>query len=415
MESRSDPLKLTRAELFDRVWTTPVVRLAEEFGITNFLLASICRKHQIPTPGAGYWSRAAHGKGGARPELEGDRTALIDIGRVRTPGFKASSPKTRTQGAFERDPAAGSPNDLMAEEMRHPKAAKTVARLRSAKVKGRVRVAGSGCFTVLASTATADRVESVLGRLLRARDGRGWGVAAGPQGLALDVDGETISFELIETTDRVPHVLAEQERRAIEAYNARAEKARRTGAYVSTWDKPRIPEWDHLPNGKLSLVLEEKARWRGVRRTFSDRKTQTVESLVDCIVEALAAYAAETKRRRMEDEKARIRAQEEHLRREQQKRLAQIDERRVEFAERQISRLERLTSLTALIDHLGSGDLPADVKLFRSWLHRRQEALRSELTPTAIENRLAVTRLMHEDAVVSSWIDVETGGYRSPT
>jgi len=229
------------------------------------------------------------------------------------------------------------------------------------------------------------------------------------------VDGETISFELIEATNRVPHVLTEKERRAIEAYDARAEKARRTGAYVSTWDKPRIPEWDYLPNGKLSLVLEEKARWRGVRRTFSDRKTQRVETLIDCIVEALSGYAAESKRRRVEDEKARIRAEEEHQRREVQKRLAQIDERRVEFAERQVARLERLSRWTRLVDHLGDGELPAETDRFRAWLRGHVEVLRTDLTADALERRLAATRLMHEDAVIHSWIDVETGGYRSAT
>lgn len=413
MENRFGPLQLTRAELFDRVWTTPVIRLAEEFGITNFVLAGICRKHQIPTPGAGYWSRVAHGKGGARPELGGDRTALIDIGRIRTPGFRSSRPKSRTAGTIERNAAAGSSPDPTTHEMPHPKAAKTVARLRSAKAEDRVRVAGPGCFSVLASPATADRVECVLSRLLSATDHRGWVVTAGPQGLGLNVDGEPISFELIEATDRVPHVLTEKERRAIEAYDARAEKARRTGAYVSTWDKPRIPEWDYLPNGKLSLVLEEKARWRGVRRTFSDRKTQRVETLIDCIVEALSGYAAEAKRRRVEDEKARIRAEEEHQRREVQKRLAQIDERRVEFAERQVARLERLSRWTRLVDHLGDGELPAETDRFRAWLRGHVGVLRADLTPEALEGRLAATRLMHDDAVTSSWIDVETGAYRT--
>ena len=92
MENPSDPLRLTRSELYERAWSTPVIRLAEEFGITNFLLSGICQKHQIPTPPSGYWSKVAHDKALSRPPLAGDGEVLIDIGQVRTPGFRASKP-----------------------------------------------------------------------------------------------------------------------------------------------------------------------------------------------------------------------------------------------------------------------------------------------------------------------------------
>ena len=48
MENSPEPIQLTRAELFERVWATPVIRLAEQFGITNFLLAGICRVDRRP-------------------------------------------------------------------------------------------------------------------------------------------------------------------------------------------------------------------------------------------------------------------------------------------------------------------------------------------------------------------------------
>ena len=46
-----------REELYERVWTTPVHRLAKEFGYSDVGLAKLCHKHQIPTPGLGYWRR----------------------------------------------------------------------------------------------------------------------------------------------------------------------------------------------------------------------------------------------------------------------------------------------------------------------------------------------------------------------
>lgn len=160
-------------------------------------------------------------------------------------------------------------------------------------------------------------------------------------------------------------------------------------------------------------MLDETARWRGVRRTFSDRKTQRVETLIDCVVEALAGFAAETKRRRVEAEAVRVQAEEDRRRREALEQLAIIEARGVEFADRQIERLEKVERLTRLIAHLGDGDLPSDTDRFRDWLKRYVGMLQADLGTDRIETRLASTRLMHDDAVTHAWIDVETGSHRS--
>ena len=52
----------TRAELYERVWATPMSKLAVEFGLSDQGLAKICRKHDIPTPPRGHWAKLASGK-----------------------------------------------------------------------------------------------------------------------------------------------------------------------------------------------------------------------------------------------------------------------------------------------------------------------------------------------------------------
>ena len=44
------------------VWSTPVHRLAAEFGISDVGLAKYCRRQQIPLPSRGYWARKAAGQ-----------------------------------------------------------------------------------------------------------------------------------------------------------------------------------------------------------------------------------------------------------------------------------------------------------------------------------------------------------------
>ena len=57
--------KLTRTELYDRVWQTPMRTLAKEFEISDVGLKKICARHDVPTPGVGYW-------GESRTRQEGD-------------------------------------------------------------------------------------------------------------------------------------------------------------------------------------------------------------------------------------------------------------------------------------------------------------------------------------------------------
>ena len=53
---------LTRSELYNKVWTKPMIQLAKEFGISDRDLAKICEKYDIPRPGLGYLAKLEHGK-----------------------------------------------------------------------------------------------------------------------------------------------------------------------------------------------------------------------------------------------------------------------------------------------------------------------------------------------------------------
>jgi len=61
--------KLTREELFDLVWTTPMSKLAARFGVSDVALAKVCVKLDIPRPSRGYWQQRAVGDDGERPLL----------------------------------------------------------------------------------------------------------------------------------------------------------------------------------------------------------------------------------------------------------------------------------------------------------------------------------------------------------
>lgn len=53
--------KITRKMLYDLVWSTPMTKLADRYDISDVALRKKCVKHDIPTPGLGYWAKVAAG------------------------------------------------------------------------------------------------------------------------------------------------------------------------------------------------------------------------------------------------------------------------------------------------------------------------------------------------------------------
>ena len=55
-------MTLSRAALYELVWSKPVTQLAKEFGLSDVGFAKRCREVQVPIPFRGYWARVAAGQ-----------------------------------------------------------------------------------------------------------------------------------------------------------------------------------------------------------------------------------------------------------------------------------------------------------------------------------------------------------------
>jgi hypothetical protein len=65
----AERIVLTRADLFERVWSVPVQRLAKGWGLSDRGLAKACASLRIPVPPRGYWAKLQHGRSVGRPHL----------------------------------------------------------------------------------------------------------------------------------------------------------------------------------------------------------------------------------------------------------------------------------------------------------------------------------------------------------
>ena len=62
-------LEISREDLYEQAWATPINHLAEKFGVSGSYLARVCEALNVPRPPVGHWRKKAVGKAKPRPEL----------------------------------------------------------------------------------------------------------------------------------------------------------------------------------------------------------------------------------------------------------------------------------------------------------------------------------------------------------
>lgn len=70
---------ISRQELYERVWTTPVEALAKECGLSGRGLSKACARLHVPVPPRGYWARLSAGQQVRRPRLPTLRPGEIEV------------------------------------------------------------------------------------------------------------------------------------------------------------------------------------------------------------------------------------------------------------------------------------------------------------------------------------------------
>lgn len=57
-----ETIELTRKELYDIVWSTPISKFTEEYALSNDGIKKICKQFEIPMPDGGYWMKLKFNK-----------------------------------------------------------------------------------------------------------------------------------------------------------------------------------------------------------------------------------------------------------------------------------------------------------------------------------------------------------------
>lgn len=323
---RENDLTLSREDLYELVWSKPMVELAKDLGMSDVALAKRCRKAGVPVPGRGYWARVAAGQEPYRPKL-----------RKREPEQQYSS--TLSFRPVPEDAHAPDPADLPPEQAAVraridalaldalPGLATACPPIQRLARQHRVIAAGAIAWAhrtdrqgpvpqLAVGDALMTRALLILDTVLRAAGTLGWPFEAVkskeppyrsrdveppnpiPPG-AIAVAGEPIAIRIDEPNKRIAHVLT-----------ADAKRRQQRGEH------PYLTPWDYIASGSLCLQIHEPdSRYGG--RSWRDGKRRKLEDQIRAILHALYDLALKIKARRIEQEERKRAWQErERLERE---------------------------------------------------------------------------------------------------
>lgn len=67
--NQGNSFEVSREQLYDLIWETPIQHLAEKFQVSGSYLTRVCTALNVPRPPVGYWQKKAVGKDKPRPDL----------------------------------------------------------------------------------------------------------------------------------------------------------------------------------------------------------------------------------------------------------------------------------------------------------------------------------------------------------
>jgi hypothetical protein len=298
---KDDPMDIPRKDLFERVWSTPLRKLAAEFGVSDVGLAKACRRHQIPKPPMGHWTRVEYGRGSPKPALppapHGEVVSFSEEQSRVQKAAKLPLPKLGVPVAVSAAPRQTAPFALV-----------TAAFLRKARPTpvGLVICGGAAHYDCKLGPASIERAQGLLSALEEALPKVGGRVKRGAEGepLALDFDGQRVRFAITERQTRTEL----------------PPNPKRDGMYP-------FKEYSYQLTGELKIAIDG---YFDGRKSWADGVHSKLEAKLEEVLAGLVAAATALRNRAREHEEQRRQWAQEA--REREEREAQL-RRRAQFRE----------------------------------------------------------------------------------
>lgn len=298
-------IRISREELFEKIWSQPTIKLAKEYGISDVGLAKICKRLNVPRPPQGYWLRKYKKQKPALPPTKGPKEHVIQKWVKPKPKLTHSHQSERekliNQETFPDNliQVNGNPQELNRIALRTREELLKAASKKGLSDRAFVS-AGAKNLDVTVSPAQIDRAIQILDALVTGLEKRNYPIRIKDGRTCVTVLGETFWLSLEEKSTRIDHIPTLQEIKTMEKH---------------PWMTPS--KYDYIPSGKLSLKIDKDAY--GYRQSWNDGKKGRIENCLNAVIIGLIDAAFREKSQRAEKERLeRERKEYEKLRQEKQ-------------------------------------------------------------------------------------------------
>src|SRR5689334_1039166 len=101
-------MRISRFELYELVSKSPLSKVAPGLGVSATALAEICRAHNVPYPGSGYWTRKSLGQAvtlDPLPPEPGEQAVKIEPSKPRARRTEKQTADATAQAPNSAEPA----------------------------------------------------------------------------------------------------------------------------------------------------------------------------------------------------------------------------------------------------------------------------------------------------------------------
>lgn len=285
---------LTREELYERVWTTPMSRLAAEFAISDVGLKKICARHDIPTPPRGYWAQMDAGRAPARPKLPVSKDrAPIELRVATTDEHDAGVQDVLALAIVEakRPENRVSVSDRLRSPSEPVREAKDLLKDASPDDLG-ILECPSGCLDIRVSRAQLPRALRIADALVKAFERRGWEVAVQSDGTFVHVDDLPVALTIEESLETFELPPKPEITSSYSFHYNRRETGRRPSGHLTVAIRETHHLWHH----------NQQRNWRGSeKRVLEERLTDVIVGMLK-FSSAVKADLAEKERKALEEQ-----------------------------------------------------------------------------------------------------------------
>ncbi len=250
-------------------WKIPLQQLAKQFCLSDVGLAKICKKHQIPVPGRGYWRKIETGKKASQKLLPKLKDASINIEIVYRE--KEKEPQVIYSDAFNEIAKKESEvlNKITVSYdniIKHKYALRAEKLLINAKSdNNNIIHSRAKCPPPIYVTKNSlPRTIQIIDTLLSALKNRNFSIQWPKENtryFSTTIENIEIGFSISEKFDRKDHKPTKEEIAEQKEFS---------------WRTP--PKWDYHPNGKLCLNLLTPKNVCNIKHHWNDGKIKRIEN-----------------------------------------------------------------------------------------------------------------------------------------